>query len=133
MCPLSGYIPLLQFWYFNKGIIIIIIFSENRFSLTVATWQVYAFLVQFLAILWCHHVYMSNAYCAINPIFFFIFSSNWLPKTHKLFFCTGVDRKNVLSLARKYFIYHDYQCVLQDSEKVLILYNARNDSIGDVL
>ena len=27
-----------------------------------------------------------------------------------MFFSTGVDRKNVLSLARKYFIYHDYQC-----------------------
>ena len=25
-------------------------------------------------------------------------------------FCTGVDRKNVLSLARKYILYHDYQC-----------------------
>ena len=50
-----------------------------------------------------------------------------------MFFCTGVDRKNVLSLARKYIIYHDYQCVLQHSEKVLIFYSARNDSIGDVL
>ena len=26
-----------------------------------------------------------------------------------MFFCTGVDRKNVL-LAREYIIYHDYQC-----------------------
>ena len=25
-------------------------------------------------------------------------------------FCTGVDRENVLSLARKYILYYDYQC-----------------------
>ena len=25
-----------------------------------------------------------------------------------MFFCTGVDRKNVLSLAPKYIIYRDY-------------------------
>ena len=36
-----------------------------------------------------------------------------------MFFCTGVDRKNVLSLARKYIIYHAIS-VLQHSEKVLI-------------
>ena len=27
-----------------------------------------------------------------------------------MFFCTGVDRQNVLILACKYIIYHDYQC-----------------------
>ena len=27
-----------------------------------------------------------------------------------MFFSTGVDGKKVLSLARKYIIYHDYQC-----------------------
>ena len=27
-----------------------------------------------------------------------------------MFFSTGVDRKDVLSLAREYIIYHDYQC-----------------------
>ena len=38
-----------------------------------------------------------------------------------MFFCTGVGRKNVLSLARKYIIYrHDYQCAPAHSEKVLI-------------
>ena len=39
---------------------------------------------------------ISNAYCAINPIFFFIFSSNHREALKTLFFCTGVDRKNML-------------------------------------
>ena len=47
-----------------------------------------------------------------------------------MFFCTGVDRKNVLSLARKY-TYIMTISVLQHSEKVLM--SARNDSIDDLL
>ena len=47
-----------------------------------------------------------------------------------MFFCTGVDRKNVLSLARKY-TYIMTIGVLQHSEKVLM--SARNDSIDDLL
>ena len=39
---------------------------------------------------------ISNAYCAINPIFFFIFSSNHREALKTLFFCTGADRKNML-------------------------------------
>ena len=55
---------------------------------------------------------MSNAHCAINPIFSFIFGGSWLPKsstykTHKMFFCTGVDRFG----SQIYIIYHDYQCI----------------------
>ena len=47
-----------------------------------------------------------------------------------MFFCTSVDRKNVLSLARKY-TYIMTISVLQHSEKVLM--SARNDSIDDLL
>ena len=48
-----------------------------------------------------------------------------------MFFCTGVDRKNVLGLARKCISYIMTISVFQHSEKVFM--SARNDSIGDVL
>ena len=43
MSPLRGYIPLLQFWHFNKSIIIIIIINNNNHivyyrPLTVTKW-----------------------------------------------------------------------------------------------
>ena len=49
-----------------------------------------------------------------------------------MFFCTGVDRKNVLGLARKYITYHDYQCTpaLWEGFNVLV---RETDSIGDLL
>ena len=39
--------------------------------------------------------YMASAYCAINPVICFMLNSNYR-KAHKMFFCTGIGRKNVL-------------------------------------
>ena len=44
-------------------------------------------------------VYMANAYCAINPVICFMFSSNYrkaLKRLIKCSFCTGVGGKNVV-------------------------------------